>query len=129
TRKFRDGGSLSFNLNSNYNWKNLYSATTGFTYNRFANPQGTTRSSLGMNFGLQARLLGKKLILNLNITDPFLQQEYRTSTYGTNFTQENYNSSQTRNVRLTISYVFSNNGSNKKMAALKKVYKDQNTTH
>jgi hypothetical protein len=124
-RKFKDGGSLSFNLNSNYNWKDLYSATGSFTYNRFANAQGTTRSSLGMNFGIQARLLKKKLVVNLNVTDPFLQQENRSWTYGAGFTQENYNSSQTRNFRLTLSYLFSNNGSHKKMAALKKVYDNQ----
>jgi hypothetical protein len=127
-RKFKDGGSLSINVNSNYNWKDLYSTTGSVTYNRYANPQGTTRSSLGMNFGLQARFLQKKFVVNLNITDPFLQQENRTWTYGTGFTQENYNISQTRNFRLTMSYVFSNNGSRKKMADLKKVMNTQKTT-
>jgi hypothetical protein len=126
-RKFKDGGSFSFNLNSNYNWKDLYSATGSINYNRYANPQGTTRSSLGMNFGLQARLLEKKLVINLNVTDPFLQQENRTLTYGSSFTQENYNTTQTRNFRLTFSYVFSNSGSTKKMAALKNVL--NNSTH
>ncbi|SHE83549.1 outer membrane beta-barrel protein [Flavisolibacter ginsengisoli] len=124
-RKFKDGGSLSFNLNGNYNWKDLYSATGSFTYNRYANPQGATRSSLGMNMGFQARLLEKKLVVNLTITDPFLQQENRSWTFGTGFTQENYNSAQTRNFRLTLSYVFSNNGSSKKMAAIKKVFNNQ----
>jgi hypothetical protein len=127
-RKFKDGGSLSINVNSNYNWKDLYSTTGSVTYNRYANPQGTTRSSLGMNFGLQARFLQKKFVVNLNITDPFLQQENRTWTYGTGFTQENYNITQTRNFRLTMSYVFSNNGSRKKMADLKKVMNTQKTT-
>ena len=124
-RKFKDGGSLSFNLNGNYNWKDLYSATGSFTYNRYANPQGATRSSLGMNIGFQAKLLEKKLVVNLTITDPFLQQENRSWTYGTGFTQENYNSAQTRNFRLTLSYVFSNSRSSKKMAAIKKAFNNQ----
>jgi hypothetical protein len=78
-----------------------------------------------MNIGFQAKLLEKKLVVNLTITDPFLQQENRSWTYGTGFTQENYNSSQTRNFRLTLSYVFSNNGNRKKMADIKKAFNNQ----
>jgi hypothetical protein len=106
-RKYRDGGSFTSNLNGNYVWKELYTATGSFTFNRFANPQGTVKSSLSMNVGLQAKMLNKKLTLTLNVIDPFTQQRSRTFTYGTNFNLENYNSTQTRNYRLTLGYNFS----------------------
>jgi hypothetical protein len=57
-----------------------------------------------MNVGLQAKVLNKKLTLTLNVIDPFSQQKNRTFTYGTNFNLENYNSTQTRNYRMTIGY-------------------------
>lgn len=106
-RKFRNGGSFTSSLNTNYNWKDLYNATGSFTYNRFANPQGTAKSNLSMNLGLQAKLLQKKLIATFNIIDPFAQQQNRSFTYGTSFTQENYSSTQTRSYRLSVGYVFS----------------------
>ena len=103
-RKFRDGGSLTSSVNTNYNWKDLYSITGSFTYNRFANPQGTVRSNLSMNMGFQAKALDKKLTLTVNFIDPFLQQENRSFTYGKNFVQENYSATATRNIRFTLGY-------------------------
>ena len=104
TRRYRDGGSLTSNLNANYIIKDLYTATTNFTFNRFANPQGTVRSNLSMNIGLQAKMLKKKLTATVNIIDPFIQQRNQVFTYGTNFKVESYNSTQTRNFRLSIAY-------------------------
>ncbi len=106
TRKFRDGGSFTSNINTNYNWKELYNLTGSFTFNRFANPQGTVRSNLSMNVGLQAKMLEKKMTATLNVIDPFRQQQSKTFTYGTNFTLESFNSTQTKNIRLTLSYNF-----------------------
>lgn len=106
-RKFRNGGSFTSNLNTNYTWRELYNATGSFTFNRFANPQGTVKSNLSMNLGLQAKLLQKRLITTLNIIDPFTQQQNRSFTYGTSFTQENFSSTQTRSYRLSVGYVFS----------------------
>ena len=117
-RKYRNGGSFTSNLNANYVWKDLYTATGNFTYNRFANPQGTVKSSMSMNVGLQAKMLNKKFIVTLNIIDPFVQQQNRTFTYGTNFTLENYNTTQTRNFRLTLGYNLSR--SQKKKTAVVK---------
>ena len=116
-RKYRNGGSFTSNLNANYVWKDLYTATGNFTYNRFANPQGTVKSSLSMNVGLQAKMLNKKLIVTLNVIDPFVQQQNRTFTYGTNFNLENYNSTQTRNFRLTLGYNLSKSPKKKATAA------------
>ena len=102
--KFRDGGSFTSNMNTNYIFTDRYNATGSFTFNRFANPQGSVRSNLSMNMGLQAKMLEKKMTLTLNIIDPLREQQNRTFTYGSNFTLENYSSTQTRNIRLTASY-------------------------
>jgi hypothetical protein len=103
-RKYRNGASFTSNFNGNYVWKQLYTATGSFTFNRFANPQGTVKSSLSMNVGLQAKMLNRKLTLTVNVIDPFTQQKNRRFTYGTNFNLENYSSTQTRNYRLTVGY-------------------------
>jgi len=105
-RKYRNGGSITSNLNGNYNIKDLYVATGSFTFNRFANPQGSVKSSLSMNIGLQAKFLKKKLTANLNIIDPFFHQENRTFTYGTNFNLESFGSTQTTNYRFSLAYNF-----------------------
>lgn len=113
-RKFRNGGSLTSNFNTNYILKEIYTATGSFTFNRFANPQGKVKSSLSMNIGLQARMMKKKLTVTLNIIDPFLQQQNRTFTYGTNFNLETYSTTETRNFRLSLGYNFSGNKKSKK---------------
>jgi hypothetical protein len=59
-----------------------------------------------MNLGLQAKMLKKKLIATLNIIDPFVQQQNRTFTYGSNFNLESYSLTQTRNFRLSLGYSF-----------------------
>ncbi|HEY0039420.1 MAG TPA: TonB-dependent receptor [Flavisolibacter sp.] len=105
-RRFRDGGSLTSNLNTNYTFKELYTATGSFTLNRFANPQGTVRSNVSMNLGVQAKMMNKRMTLSLNFIDPFRQQQNRSYTYGNNFVIENYNSTQTRNYRISIGYSF-----------------------
>lgn len=102
--KFKNGGTFTSNLNSNYLISDLYNLTGSFTFNRFANPQGSVRSSLSMNVGFQAKLLQKKLTLTVNVIDPLLQQQSRVVSYGSNFTLENVNTTQTRNLRLTASY-------------------------
>jgi hypothetical protein len=104
--RYQDGGSFTSNFNTNYTIKDLYSVTGSFTYNRFNNPQGATRSSLSMNVGLQGKFLDKRLIATINIIDPFQDQQRRTTTYATNFIQENYSLTQTRNFRLTLGYNF-----------------------
>jgi outer membrane receptor protein involved in Fe transport len=105
-RKFRDGGSFTSNLNANYTPSDVWTITGNFTFNRFANPQGTVRSNVNMNVGIQRKFLKKKFIITLNTVDPFIQQENRTFTFGPNFNLESFNRTQTRNYRLTLSYIF-----------------------
>lgn len=125
-RKYRDGGSLTSNLNTVFTLKDLYSATGSFTYNRFANPQGTVRSSVSMNLALQAKMLQKKLTLTLNMIDPLFQQKNHVFTYGTNFVLENFSSTQTKNYRLSIGYSFIKSAKKpapKTKAAIQKIIK------
>jgi hypothetical protein len=105
-RNFKDGGSITSNLNANYAWSDLLNLTGSFTFNRFSSPQGSARSSLSMNIGIQYKAMQKKMNLTLNFIDPFRQQEYTTFTYGTNFILENYNTTRSRNIRFTVSYNF-----------------------
>lgn len=118
--KYRDGGSFSSNLNTNYTPKDVWSFTGSFTFNRFANPQGTVRNNISMNTGVQKKLLQKKLVITLNVIDPIFQQQNRTITYGTNFNLENYSYTLTRNFRVTIGYNFSKTASSQLQDRLKK---------
>lgn len=104
--KFRNGGTFTSNFNGNYNVKDIYNITTRVTFNRFSNPQGLTRSNLSMNMGFQAKVLEKKMTLTLNVIDPLRRQQNRGFTYGDNFTLENFNTTQTRNIRLSVAYNF-----------------------
>ncbi|MFN2457560.1 MAG: outer membrane beta-barrel protein [Chitinophagaceae bacterium] len=122
-RKFRDGGSFASNLNANYTWKEIYSTTSSFTFNRFANPQGSVKSNVSMNIGLQAKMPDKKLTLTLNIIDPFTQQQNRTFTYASNFALESFNTTQTRNLRLSVSYNLSRSAVKKVAPSEKKKQK------
>lgn len=106
-RNYRDGGSFTSNINSNYIWKDLYTATGSFTFNRFASPQGKVRSNISMNIGMQARMLKKKITVTLNAIDPFTQQQNHTYTYGKNFTVESFSSWQSRSYRMGVSYIIS----------------------
>jgi hypothetical protein len=106
-RKFRNGGSFTSNLNSQITFTDALNTTANFTFNRFANPQGTVRGSLSFNMGIQAKWFQKKFVTTLNLIDPFNQQEYRNLIFGPNFSQENFNTTRTRNFRLSLSYHFS----------------------
>lgn len=124
-RRYRDAGSFTSNLNLNYVYKQIFTTTGNVSYNRFANPQGVARSTVNMNLGFQARLLHRKLTLALNMTDPFFQQRNRTYTYAPNFRLENFNSTQTRNFRISIGYSFSKT-TTKRPAATNKAIQELN---
>lgn len=119
-RSFRDGGSFTSNVNAAFKWNDLYNSTASFTYNQFANPQGTSRSNVSMNLGTQAKFFDKRMTLTANIIDPFTQQENRRFTYGNNFRLENFNTTNSRNYRLTVSYQLGGATNNKKKADPKK---------
>ena len=106
--KYLDGGSIISNLNLTYAPNDLQNLVGSFTYNHFANPQGKVQSTLSMNIGLQRKWLNKRFITTLNFIDPFRQQQYSSYTTGSNFNLESHSRTQTRNVRVTLAYVFNN---------------------
>lgn len=105
-RKFRNGGSFTSNINSNYAASDLWNITGSLNFNRFANPQGYARWTTSMNLGIQRKLFHKKLTVTLNSIDPFVQQQNRNFTYGTNFTVESFSTTRTRNYRISVAYNF-----------------------
>ncbi len=107
-RRFRDGGSFTSNLNFIFNPTDLWSFNGGFNINRFASAQGFARWNTSMNMGLMRRLFNKKMTITLSTVDPFVNQQRRTFTYGTNFNLESYSLTRTKNYRFTIGYNFSN---------------------
>jgi hypothetical protein len=105
-RRFRNGGSFYSTLNGSYQFTTLMNANASFTFNRFANPQGSVRSTLSMNIGVQQKFFAKKVTVTFNIIDPFRQQQNKNFTYGSNFNLESYSTTNTRNYRLVVSYTF-----------------------
>jgi hypothetical protein len=62
-----------------------------------------------MNMGVQRKFADKKLIVTVNIIDPFLQKN-KTYTYGPNFVMKSFNTTRTRNFRLNVGYNFTKTG-------------------
>jgi hypothetical protein len=104
--RYRNGGSFTSNINSTYTPKDVWNFTTSFTFNRFANPQGFARWNWSMNTGIQRKLFERRLTITLNLIDIFSQQRNRNFTYGPNFNLESYNSTNTKNYRITLGYNF-----------------------
>ena len=117
-RKFRDGGSFTSNFNYTYAPTDLWNITGSFNLNRFANPQGYARWTTSMNLGLQRKFLNKKLVITLNAIDPLVQQKTRNYTFGTNFNLESFNSTRTRNYRISVAYNFTKAPPRKKAGSL-----------
>ena len=119
-KKYRDGGSFTTTLNGNYVIKDIWTFTGNFTSNRFANPQGSVNWNLSMNAGIQKKFFRKKLIVTVNVIDPFRNQITNSYTYGTNFEVHSYNSTQTKNYRVTLGYSFTKAAKKKKTIPVKK---------
>jgi Outer membrane protein beta-barrel family/Carboxypeptidase regulatory-like domain len=103
--RYRNGGSLTSNFNSTFTPRDTWNFTGSFTFNRFASPQGFARWNWSMNMGVQRKFFNRKLTVTANIIDPFIQQN-RNYTYGTHFILQSYNTTQTRNFRLSVGYNF-----------------------
>jgi hypothetical protein len=106
--KFRNGGSFFSTLNGSYQFTDVFNASSSCTFNRFANPQGTVRNTLSMNIGVQRKFFNKKMIVAFNAIDPLRQQQNKNFTTGKNFTLENFSTTNTRNFRIALSYIFNN---------------------
>lgn len=102
--KYRDGATFYTSLNYNFTPSNLLTFEGTARYNNFADPQGRSRSNLTVNLGVQRKFLDRRLIVSINIIDPTTQQQLHTFVYGANFNLESFNSSNTRNYRVALSY-------------------------
>jgi hypothetical protein len=122
--RYHNGGSVFSTLNGSYLFNPLLNANISITFNRFANPQGTVRSSQSMNIGVQQKLFKKKLVVAVSMIDPFRQQQNKYFLYASNFNIESYSTTRTKNFRISLSYMFSKKPKNNKAAlmnSLKKV--------
>ncbi len=108
-KKFINGGSFFTTCTGSYQFTELLITNYSFTYNRFANPQGSVRNNLSMNLGVQRKFLKKKLSVSFNVIDPFVQQQNKTITNGNNFVQESISNTYTRNFRISFAYTFNKN--------------------
>ena len=107
-------------INSSYQFSEVFNSNVSLTLNRFSNPQGSINTALSMNMGIQKKLLNKKLVISLNVVDPFKQLQNRFFTYGTNFTLESVNSPQTKDFRIALAYTLSKTQKKNKLTELLK---------
>lgn len=125
--RYRDGGTFYTTLNYNYTPSNVLTFEGNARYSRFADPQGVGRSNLNMNIGVQRKFFDRRLIVSFNMIDPIVTQQFRNFTFGSNFTLESFNNSNTRNFRLSVSWQLNKMvqkpvlTEKQKQAALKKV--------
>jgi ferric enterobactin receptor len=102
--KYRDGSTVYTSINYSYSPTSLLSFNGNGRYSSFADPQGRAKSNLTMNLGAQYKFFKKRLLVSLVAIDPVRVQKFATYTYGTRFTLENYNSTNTRNFRISFAY-------------------------
>jgi len=107
--RYINGGSYYTSLNYNFTLTDRISFDGNLRYNSFSNPQGRSRSNLSQNFGMQTKYFNKRLVLTINLIDLFAQQQYNSYTYGSNFTVNSVNNSNTLNVRVALSYILNKN--------------------
>ena len=102
--KYRDGSSFYSSFNYTFTPSNVLTFEGSIRFSNFANPQGRSRSNVNMNLGVQHRFFDRRLIVSFNAIDPFTAQRNTAYTYGANFNLESFNSTNTRNFRLSVSY-------------------------
>ncbi len=109
--RYRNGGSFYTSLNYNFILTDRVSFDGNLRYNSFADPQGRSRSNLSQNIGVQTKYLNKRLVLSINLIDLFAQQQFTNFVYGSNFTLQSVSNSNSRNVRMAVSYNLKKNRS------------------
>lgn len=119
--RYRNGSTITSNLNSSYVPNDLWNVTGSITFNRFGNPQGFVKWNTSLNVGMQRKIFHKKMSLGVNLIDPLLDQKNRVYTIGPNFNHESYSLTKTSNYRISIAYNFI--GKPKKATTLDKLLK------
>jgi len=111
--RYRNGGSLNTKMNFTYTPGEYWNLTGNMNYSRWASPQGLSRGTTAMNFGVQRKFFQKKLLATFNVVDPVIQRRWDNTSAGTNFRFSGTGTTETRNFRLTLTYLFSMNSSEK----------------
>jgi hypothetical protein len=120
---YHNGGSVFSTFNGSYLFNELLNSNASVTFNRFANPQGTVRSTISMNIGIQQKFLKKKLVLSLSVVDPFRQQQNKYFIYASNFNLESFSTTRTKNFRIAVSYLLSKKPKSNRDALIKMLKK------
>jgi ferric enterobactin receptor len=102
--KYRDGGTFYTSFNYSFTPTNVLTFEGNARFSSFADPQGRSRSNLNMNLGVQRKFFNRRLSVSFNAIDPFRVQQFTTYTYGSNFSVESFNSTNTRNFRIAVRY-------------------------
>lgn len=103
--KYRNGSSVTINLNGNFTASPLLAFDAAIRYNAYADPQGRSRSNISTQMGAQFKLMERRLILAAAAIDPFTRQEITSLSEGPNFTINGFRTAITRNFRLSASWV------------------------
>ncbi len=101
---YQNGSTFYSSVNYTYTPSNVWNFEGNARFNSFADPQGRSRSNISLNLGVQRKFFDRRLVIALNMIDPFTPQQFLTITRGKQFTIESINSTTTRNYRLSISY-------------------------
>ncbi|MBA4258176.1 MAG: hypothetical protein C0446_03365 [Chitinophaga sp.] len=101
---YQDGGSFYTNINYTYTPNSVWTFEGTARYNRYANPQGISRTNINTNFGVQHKMFNRRLIVSFNAIDPFTPQEIISITNGPRFQLESFSATRSRNYRISISY-------------------------
>lgn len=123
-RGYHNGSSINSSMNGNYTFSPLMNFTGNLAFNRFANPQGSVRNRVSMTLGMQRKFLEKKLVVSLNIVDPFSQQQNTNFIETPRYNLETFSQSNSRNLRIAVAYNFSKKPK-KKISAQKKAALDK----
>lgn len=103
--KYRNGSSVTINLNGNFTASPMLAFDAAVRYNAYADPQGRSRSNISTQMGAQFKLMDRRLILAAAAIDPFTRQEITSYSQGPNFIINSYRTAITRNFRLSASWV------------------------
>ncbi|WP_439505638.1 outer membrane beta-barrel protein [Sediminibacterium sp.] len=101
---YQDGGSFYTNVNYTYTPNSVWTFEGTARYNRYANPQGISRTNINTNIGVQHKMFNRRLIVSFNAIDPFTPQELISITNGPRFQLESFSATRSRNYRISISY-------------------------
>jgi len=126
--KYRNGATFYTSINYNVVVNDRLSFDGVIRYNSFADPQGRSRSNINQTLGMQIKFMNKRLICNISATDIFSQQQYTTTTQGSNFLLQSQSNARTKNIRFAVAYNLNKNRTKVSSKQSNELYKRLNNT-